>query len=274
MPAKTQMTEKLLLLVLDGCRYDIAMEQMGVLNHYVDYKQAQLIKVLAEMPSSSRALDEVLATGVPSYRNGILANADIRLSKERSLFDLVKTAGGITAAAAHYWQSELFNQAPYEMKRDRIQHDPQKGIQHGIFYNDNQYPDSHVFADGHFLLRTYQPHLLLIQARNIAETGHRYTSNSKEYRQSVSQADQLIGVYLQDWLAAGYQVLVTASHGMDEYGLHGGSTAAQREVPLYIFSDIFPPDCGIEKMNQLEVAPLICSLLKIDTSERMQIGRS
>ena len=146
MSIKSQITEKLLLLVLDGCRYDTAVEQMGILNHHVDYKQAQLIKVHAEMPSSSRPLYEVLATGVPSYRNGILTNADGQHSKELSIFDLVKAAGGSTAAAAHYWQSELFNQAPYEIKRDRIQHDHKKSIQHGIFYSENQYPDSHVFA--------------------------------------------------------------------------------------------------------------------------------
>ena len=90
MSIKSQITEKLLLLVLDGCRYDTAVEQMGILNHHVDYKQAQLIKVHAEMPSSSRPLYEVLATGVPSYRNGILTNADGQHSKELSIFDLVK----------------------------------------------------------------------------------------------------------------------------------------------------------------------------------------
>ena len=90
MSIKSQITEKLLLLVLDGCRYDTAVEQMGILNHHVDYKQAQLIKVHAEMPSSSRPLYEVLATGVPSYRNGILTNADGQHSKELSILILSK----------------------------------------------------------------------------------------------------------------------------------------------------------------------------------------
>ena len=70
---------------------------------------------------------------------------------------------------------------------------------------------------------------------NIDAAGHRYTAVSKEYRKAVNQADQLIGLYLHDWLAAGYQVIVTADHGMDEYGLHGGSMAAHREVPSIFF---------------------------------------
>ena len=40
----------------------------------------------------------------------------VNIPKELSIFDLVKAAGGSTAAAAHYWQSELFNQAPYEIQ--------------------------------------------------------------------------------------------------------------------------------------------------------------
>ena len=71
---------------------------------------------------------------------------------------------------------------------------------------------------------------------NIDAAGHRYTAVSKEYRKAVNQADQLIGLYLHDWLAAGYQVIVTADHGMDEYGFawrkHGCSS---RSPPLYFF---------------------------------------
>ena len=255
MSIKSQITEKLLLLVLDGCRYDTtAVEQMGILNHHVDYKQAQLIK---SMLKCLAVLGHCMKCWLLVYQAitgmGLLTNADGQHSKELSIFDLVKAAGGSTAAAAaHYWQSELFNQAPYEIKRDRIQHDHKKSIQHGIFYSENQYPDSHVFADGHYLLHTYQPNLLLIHSMNIDAAGHRYNGCfSKEYRKAVNQADQLIGLYLHDWLAAGYQVIVTADHGMDEYLLHGGSMAAHREVPLYIFSDIFPPDCGIEKMESV-----------------------
>ena len=96
---------------------------------------------------------------------------------------------------------------------------------------------------------------------NIDAAGHRYTAVSKEYRKAVNQADQLIGLYLHDWLAAGYQVIVTADHGMDEYGLHGGSMAAHREVPS-IFFRYFSARLWDRKMNQLELAPLICSLLK------------
>lgn len=271
MPNKA-MDEKLILIVLDGCRYDTALEQMGVLNHFVAQHQATLIKLIAEMPSNSRPLYEVLATGVPSYRNGILTNGHVRRSKEVSIFDLVKEAGGITGAAAYYWQSELFNEAPYDIARHRIQHDEKNAIQHGIFYSEDHYPDSHVFADANYIIQTYAPHFMLIHSMNIDDVGHKFTAASREYAATVNQADAILGMCLPTWLEQGYQILVTADHGMDDKGLHGGSLAAHREVPLFIFSSKFPENSGIQQMNQLELAPLICNLLEIDASGNMQIG--
>jgi hypothetical protein len=61
---------------------------------------------------------------------------------------------------------------------------------------------------------------------------------------------------------------------MDNKGLHGGSLAAHREVPFFIFSTKFPENSGIRQMNQLEVAPLICNLLGIEASDKMQIGNT
>ncbi|MGX7196401.1 alkaline phosphatase family protein [Enterococcus olivae] len=267
-----QLEEKLILIVLDGCRYDTAVEQMGVMNHLVEHQQAERIKIISEMPSNSRPLYEVLATGVPSYKNGILTNGHVRRSKEVSLFDLVKKAGGTTGAAAYYWQSELFNEAPYDISRHRIQNDEDKAIQHGIFYSEDYYPDSHVFADANHIIQTYQPNYMLIHSMNIDDVGHKFTAASREYAAAVNFADTLLGMSIPAWLEMGYQILVTADHGMDEKGLHGGTLPAHREVPLFILSEKFPKNSGLQQMNQLELPALICSLLSIDTGGHMQIG--
>lgn len=266
------MKEKLILVILDGCRYDVAMEQMGIMNHYVEHGQAHLIKVISETPSNSRPLYEVIQTGVPSYHNGILTNLHVQRSQEVSLFDLVKEAGGTTGAAAYYWQSELYNEAPYDIFSHRIQNDESKAIQHGIFYSEDHYPDSHVFADANHILQTYHPNYLLIHSMNIDDTGHKFTAMSKEYHAAVNFADFLLGTSLQRWLDDGYQVIVTADHGMDEYGLHGGTKKGHREVPMFIFSDRFPKNTGLKRMHQLELAPLICQFLDLEPAPSMQIG--
>ena len=261
--------DKLILVILDGCRYDTALEQLGFLNHLIEHKQGRLFQVRAEMPSNSRPLYEVLMTGVPTYQNKIYSNLSCQRSEHVSLFDLVTQAGGKTSAAAYFWFSELYNQAPYNIKTDRMQNDPSRLIQQGIFYSDDTYPDSHLFADAHYLLNSYQPDFMVVHSMNIDDTGHKYTATSKEYQGAVNRADLLLAESLPDWIAKGYQVIVTADHGMDGFGLHGGSLEGHRKVPFYLFSKKSQL-ISSEELSQLEIAPLCSFLLGIAPAETMK----
>ncbi|MGX4685468.1 alkaline phosphatase family protein [Vagococcus sp. JNUCC 83] len=253
---------KVLLIILDGCRYDIAMEQMGFLNSLVEHEKAQVRKMKSEMPSNSRPLYEVIMTGKPMYQNEIYTNLIVRRSKELSIFDLVKSAGGTTGMSGYYWMSELYNQSPYNIFTDRIQHDESKLIQHGIFYSEDHYPDSHVFADANSIITEYQPDFMVIHSMNIDDVGHKFTSDSREYMAQVNIADNILGTIVPTWCELGYKVIVTADHGMDEYGLHGGNLPQHREVPFYFLSDseILPKK---EIMSQLELMPFIADLMDV-----------
>ncbi|HAP3559354.1 TPA: alkaline phosphatase family protein [Enterococcus faecalis] len=260
--------DKLIVVILDGCRFDTAIDQLGFLNHLVDYQRGKLVKVMSEMPSNSRPLYEVLMTGVPTYRTKIYSNFSVMRSQQTSIFELVTAYGGKTGAAAYAWFSELYNQAPYNIKTDRIQNNSTKLIQHGIFYNEDTYPDSHLVADANYLIKEYTPDFMVVHSMNIDDIGHKYTAASREYQQVVNRADMILAEALPEWLEQGYQVIVTADHGMDEFGLHGGSLAAHREVPCYLFSEKRNQVITTE-MNQLELAPLFCFLLGITPAEEM-----
>ncbi|WP_314059367.1 alkaline phosphatase family protein [uncultured Vagococcus sp.] len=252
---------KVIMVILDGCRYDTAVGQMGFLNSLVTHQKAQLTKVIAEMPSNSRPLYEVLMTGTPMHQNQIYTNLAVQRSKELSIFDLVKKAGGTTAVAGYYWLSELYNQAPYNIMTDRIQHDREKLIQHGIFYSEDHYPDSHVFADANALVNDHQPDFMVVHSMNIDDVGHKYTANSKEYMTAVNYADIILGYFIPVWQKLGYQIIVTADHGMDQFGLHGGSLNDHREVPLFYLGDFLTVE---RELSQLAVMPLVCQLLGMD----------
>lgn len=130
------------------------------------------IKVRSELPSLSRPLYEVLMTGTPVCRHGIAANQTVRLSHERSLFHLTQENGLTNAATSYYWVSELYNSAPFPPAADRIQLNADKPIQHGIFYFEDHYPDSHLFADANFLLAQYAPAFFLyVHSMNIDDDG-------------------------------------------------------------------------------------------------------
>ncbi|RDW15364.1 alkaline phosphatase family protein [Oceanobacillus chungangensis] len=262
--------KKVIMITLDGCRYDIAIQQLGFLNHFVEKNLASRYKVISETPSNSRPLYEVLLTGVPTHENGIYTNYNVQMSKEQSIFSLMKDAGKTTAAAAYNWVSELYNRAPFSMFEDRIQHDETKAIQHGIFYSDDTYPDSHLFADAHALITSTNPDFMYVHSMNIDDIGHKYTGNSIEYRSAVTRVDTILGIYVPRWLEMGYQVIVTSDHGMDDFGNHGGTLLEHREVPLFIFSDQLEPRIGTKPLEQLQLAPLVCHLLGIEKGKKMQ----
>jgi predicted AlkP superfamily pyrophosphatase or phosphodiesterase len=170
----TETLNKLIMVVLDGLRYDAARKYLGYMEHLVEQGVISCHQVQSELPSLSRPLYEVLLTGTPACKNGITANHIVRLSHEQSVFHLASAAHLRTAAAAYHWVSELYNSAPFNPITDRHQHNEHLPIQHGTFYFEDHYPDSHLFADAEYLRTDFDPHFLYIHSMNIDDAGHRY----------------------------------------------------------------------------------------------------
>ncbi|MED1802006.1 alkaline phosphatase family protein [Brevibacillus porteri] len=261
---------KLAMIVLDGLRFDTAISHMGYLHHLVEYGIAARFQVRSELPSLSRPLYEVLLTGTPVWKNGISSNQVVRLSHQESLFHLTQKNGMSNAAAAYCWVSELYNKAPFNPFHDRIQLNTDKPIQNGMFYWEDHYPDTHLFADANFLLNGYNPDFLYVHSMNIDDDGHKHTADSARYRNRVLAADSILANVLPAWIDAGYQIIVTADHGMTADGNHGGTSSADRDVPLFVISNLISPGIREEAIPQLQVAPLACHLLGISPSKEMQ----
>ncbi|MBM7867416.1 alkaline phosphatase family protein [Heliomicrobium gestii] len=266
------MTHKVILVLIDGLHYGTACSQMGYLHHLVENHLAARLLIRSELPSLSRPLYEVLLTGTPPSVNGITCNHFQGMSSQESLFHLTRRQGLRNGAAAFYWISELYNRYPFDRKNDRFQGFDQEAflpIQHGCFYHDEAYPDSHVFADGELLRRLFDPAFLLIHPMGVDHAGHLFGADSKEYRGQVIQMDGLLAEYAPRWLSEGYQVLVTSDHGMNRDGCHGGTGPDERQVPLFAIGSAFRAGRWEEAKSQLIIAPLLCTLLGIAPADGM-----
>jgi hypothetical protein len=118
---------------------------MGFLAHLVETQQASLYKIVGELPSMSRPMYETNHTGLPSSEHGIVANSMARLSTKPNIFQVLRDAGKVTAAAAYSWFFELYNRAPYNPIDDKEVDDESLPIQHGRFYTEDEYPDVELF---------------------------------------------------------------------------------------------------------------------------------
>jgi predicted AlkP superfamily pyrophosphatase or phosphodiesterase len=261
---------KVILIILDGLRFDVAQTRMGYLAHLVETAQASFYKVQAELPTLSRPLYEVLLTGTPISVNGITTNQIVRLSHQVSLFHLAVQHGLTTAAAAYSWFSELYNRSPFDQFTEREQHDNNLPIQHGKFYWEDSYPDSHLFADAERLRLDWNPDFMLVHPMGLDYAGHCYGAESQQYRGRAIATDGLLAQFLPRWMTDGYNILITSDHGMSADGQHGGNLPDVREIPLFCIGKMFVPGTYLEGLSQLAIAPLICQMLSLPLTTNMQ----
>ncbi|EIC82803.1 alkaline phosphatase family protein [Serratia sp. M24T3] len=252
---------KSILVVLDGLNYQVAREAMGYLQAQCAAGRGRLYQLECELPSLSRPLYECILTGVTPVLSGIVHNHVDRLSTGRSIFHYARDAGLTTAAAAYHWVSELYNRTPFTPARDRHTDDKSLAIQHGHFYYDDTYPDSHLFDDAESLRLKHDPDFLLIHPMNIDDTGHKFGLDSMQYRNKARVADGILSHYLGAWLEAGYQVIVTADHGMNNDRSHGGILPEERQVPMFVFGNAFSFKDAAPL--QTELCGTVCELLNV-----------
>lgn len=260
-----------ILILCDALRYDTAVEGMGFLGHLVEIQQASLYKVIGELPSMSRPIYETIHTGLPVSEHGIVANYIDRRSDKPNIFQSTVQAGKMTAAAAYYWFSELYNQAPYDRLEHREVDDDSLLIQHGRFYTEDDYPDIELFVTAGMLVRRFQPDYMLVHPMGMDYLGEKHGANSPEYRNQAILQDVYMSALVGEWIERGYNVLITGDHGMNNDGLHGGTTPEVREVPLFL---IRPDHPGVgyssEVISQLQIAPTVCSLLDVPIPDTMK----
>jgi predicted AlkP superfamily pyrophosphatase or phosphodiesterase len=262
---------KVILILSDGLRYDTAVDGMGYLGHLVETKQASLYKVTGELPSLSRPMYETIHTGLPASEHGILGNAVVHLSTKPNIFQLARSAGKVTSAAAYSWYSELYNRVPYNRIDDKEVDDVSLAIQHGRFYTEDEYPDIELFRTAAMLVRRFSPDYLLVHPMGMDYHGETFGSDSKEYRNHAINQDIALVPFLMEWRKLGYHILVTSDHGMNRDGSHGGTTSEMREVPLFMIRhNVEESGDTAQTVSQLQIAPTILKLLGLSIPDTMR----
>jgi bisphosphoglycerate-independent phosphoglycerate mutase (AlkP superfamily) len=81
----------------------------------------------------------------------------------------------------------------------------------------------------------------------------------------------MLAPFIPKWRAAGYDVIVTADHGQDERGHHGGRSDLQQEFALYYSGDAEGP-ASDTILEQVQLAPTMLSLMGVDVPDTMKGG--
>ncbi|MEC9345601.1 MAG: alkaline phosphatase family protein [Pseudomonadota bacterium] len=261
------MTHKVVLILVDGLGYETAVHHCGYLEGRVAAGRGRRRRMLAELPSMSRPLYHTIHTGLGPVAHGITSNDTVRTSDVPSVFSLARAAGRTTAAAAYSWFSELYVKAPFDAHADSLRHDTSADIQHGFYYVADSFPDGDLFNAASALLHGFAPDYLLVHPMGCDHLGHAHGGQSAAYRTNATKIDALIARFAPVWEARGHRVLVTADHGMNADGYHGGTKDDVRHVPFYDLG-ASPPD-GDTDVSQLSVAPTVLDLMGLGVPSTM-----
>ncbi len=88
-------------------------------------------------------------------------------SKQTSIFDLCKEQDLKAGSVAYHWVFELYNKKEFIPSLHRHIEDENLTLPYGHFYYEDDYLDSHLFADGEHLRNKYNLDFTLIRSMNI-----------------------------------------------------------------------------------------------------------
>ena len=239
---------KLIFLLIDGLSYDAAILCMSYLASLVEAGMARLGEAQAILPPLSRPAYATFLSGKTPLAHSVLSNCFDHPPLADSFFPQAGRGGLITAAAAYGWFFELCVGKKFDPAQHRIWNQESSPIQHGLFYESDNYPDAELFADGEALRLLWQPDLLLIHPMGVDWAGHLHGGSSSAYHDAARKVDGILTKYLPAWLAVGYTVLICSDHGMNTEGRHYDTDTMSRRVPYWLI--------GAGKDAQLPASPL------------------
>ncbi|MEP5730655.1 MAG: alkaline phosphatase family protein [Sulfitobacter sp.] len=272
------MDNKLLLIILDGVPYRNFRKLFGNLEGWVDSGDARVWKHRAVIPSISASCYASIHTGVPPSEHGCTGNGNVFRLKHKDVFAQTRMYGGITGAVTHSFWSEFFNRHPFDYVRDIEYDEPESStINHGRFHTmtgygtNNQMTPSDVdlFATLTNLCLRFGLNYGVLHTCTLDSMGHRFFHECQEMDHACHVMDEMLAPFISKWQAAGYEIIVTADHGQDERGHHGGRGDLQQDTALYYFGPADgPPDNAV--IDQLQLAPTILHRLGAAPAKTME----
>ena len=272
------MDNKLLLIILDGVPYANWRRLFGNLEGWVQSGDARVWRMRSVLPSTSASCYASIHTGVTPQVHGCTGNETVFRIGLPDIFSQVRKAGGITGAVTHSFWSEFFNRAPFDLVRDIEYDEPDSPtINHGRFHTMTGYnlinqmtpSDVDLFATLTMLCSRFGLNYGILHTCTLDSMGHRFHHDAREMDHACYAMDAMLAPFIRRWRAMGYEVIVTADHGQDARGHHGGTGELQQDFAFYYFGDAQGPGKDV-LLDQLALAPSILSRLGAPIPETMQ----
>ncbi|MFW5862348.1 MAG: alkaline phosphatase family protein [Spirochaetota bacterium] len=245
--------EKVVLLVLDGARQDMLYDETICPNIVSLWKQTGIryTSVTTMLPSVSAPNYYSLYSGAPPWLHGVTNN--IRrapyFQQGDTLFDLCGGQKVPPLTIGFEWYKQMFGHSSRYIPAECCER-ADSGEVARLLSEEIVGETLPSFTAVHFLAPDCAGH-----ATN--------SSNSTRYVASISEIDRLVG-RLYPLLHAKYpaaRLIITADHGMNIDGNHGGSDPLSLVVPLYVLAPGHDGGEATRPVTSLSLAPTISAML-------------
>lgn len=272
------MDQKLLLIILDGVPWRNFRRLFGNLEGWVDNGEARVWKHRSVLPSISASCYASIHTGVSPQDHGCTGNGNVFRLGHKDIFSQVRAAGGVTGAVAHSFWSEFFNRHPFDQVHDIEYDDPESPtINHGRFHTMTGYgtanqmtpSDVDLFATLTSLCLRHGLDYGILHTCTLDSMGHRFHHDCQEMDHACFVMDEMLAPFIPRWRQMGYEVIVTADHGQDQRGHHGGRDALQQDTALYYFGQATGPSSDVV-IDQLQLAPTVLARMGAPLADTMK----
>jgi len=270
---------KACLIIMDGLGYSTCVQECGYLESAVEEGKARRWKMLSCLPTISAPLYETIHTGVSPQVHGILNNESLRASRCDNLFSVINASGRTAGVVAHSYFHTLYGGSQYDPFLHCEIDDVNEPIAYARYYSMDGYRVENACVPAEIdlcaqiwgLAKRHKPDYLLLHSCSIDTLGHWFTSDSTEYRVQAFKVDCALAILIPKLIDEGYHVLVTADHGMNTDGHHGGNQSILREVPFYYFGGHNAP-AESDVLDQRAIAPSILSILNLAVPGSMTVS--
>lgn len=244
------LTDRVLFVVVDGLRYDVATSPSKMPNFARAMREHAHAEVWAGQVTMTTSAILSYGTGRPGRFEQILRNLDPAPPPHNNWLDNAKNAGRSLMSVGDPAWPHMYRDALVEHRKDP------KGASIDVDFNHL------TFRDTRDLLRK-EPNFLVAHFVTPDHQGHAYGILSQRYVDHMRSFDRLLFELLGE-LPPNVTVVVTSDHGAVDSGTHGSDTAVQRRCPAFAYGP------GIAKgaapphlVLQVDLAPTLAALLGV-----------
>lgn len=254
--ARPALSKHVLLLIVDGLRYDVATDPDAMPRFAEAMHQHRSAEIFAGPISMTSAAIQNYGTGQRGRFAQIVRNINPDPPAFNSWLANAAARGRRLALAGDPAWIEMYG-ASFSDKRL----DPE-GVAMDYDFNDRTFASTRE-------LHAKSPDFLVAHFVTPDHQGHVYGIPSARYRKHIHDFDgrlfQLLAEFENDWT-----VIVTSDHGAADSGTHGADVRVQRRSPIFAYGPGIAPPGEPETLDQSDLAGTLAALLGVPAAAHSQ----